>query len=347
MFSFETDSRSSALAGTTGSPSTPPSGESPNLSGDETPVRTPPCVPRYAAQLAPTPLVPVVQDDVTVWCKLEFLNPSGSTKDRIARYILDKAWRRGELNAGTTVIEASSGSTSIAFALACAQMGLRFVAVMPEGVSHERTLIIRAFGGEVRLTPKEGGIRGAIAETERLAAECGGFLPRQFANPDNAEAHRLTTAREILDQMPGHAVDAVVSGVGTGGTLVGMWQGFREQGCRCLPVLARPVDTGDRFDAECCSFSGRIPGVADALSRIFAEAKFDRLRTIEVRADDAIATARRLIAAGFPVGPSSGLNVEAAKAVARELGPDARVVTVFPDRMERYFSTELFGRGSC
>ena len=109
------------------------------------------CTSRYAAQLAPTPLVPVTIDDATVWCKLEFLNPSGSTKDRIARYILDKAWRRGDLSEGQMVIEASSGSTSIAFALACAQMGLPFVAVMPESVSHERTIMIRAFGNAKRL----------------------------------------------------------------------------------------------------------------------------------------------------------------------------------------------------
>ncbi|MCA9104084.1 MAG: cysteine synthase family protein [Planctomycetales bacterium] len=305
------------------------------------------CTSRYAAQLAPTPLVPVTIDDATVWCKLEFLNPSGSTKDRIARYILDKAWRRGDLSEGQMVIEASSGSTSIAFALACAQMGLPFVAVMPESVSHERTIMIRAFGGQVRLTPKSEGIRGAIDETERMAAEHGGFLPRQFANPDNAEAHRLTTSREVLDQIPGHVVDAVVSGVGTGGTLVGMWSGFREQGCRCLPVLARPVNAAGTlsktgYDVECCSFSDRIPGVADSLSRIFAEAELEGLRTIDVPAEAALQTARRLIRAGFPVGPSSGLNVEAALRIARELGPEARVVTVFPDRMERYFSTELF-----
>lgn len=309
--------------------------------------KAPVCTTRYAAQLAATPLVPVTIDGATVWCKLEFLNPSGSTKDRIARYILDKAWRRGDLKPGQTVLEASSGSTSIAFALACAQMQLPFVAVMPEGVSHERTIMIRAFGGEVRLTDRSSGIRGAIAETERLAEELGGFLPRQFSNPDNAEAHRMTTAREVLDQIPGHVVDAVVSGVGTGGTLVGLYSGFCEMGCRCLPVLARPVNSAGGFtktgyDVECCSFSDRIPGVADSLSRIFAEADLEGLQTVNVSAEQALKTARQLILSGFPVGPSSGLNVSAAIEIAKQLGPEARVVTVFPDRMERYFSTELF-----
>ena len=186
-----------------------------------------PACQSYFRHLSPTPLAPVQLDSEgpVVWCKLEFLNPSGSTKDRIARYILEKAWRLGRLKAGDTVIEASSGSTSIAFALACAQMGLRFLAVMPEGVSDERSLIIRAYGGEVRLSPRSEGILGAIAQTERLEAEMSAFLPRQFANADNAEAHRLGTARETLDQIPGGVVDVVVSGVGTGGTLVGLYKG--------------------------------------------------------------------------------------------------------------------------
>src|SRR5579872_1492569 len=145
---------------------------------------------RFIQLISPTPLVRVCLDEngPAIWCKLEFLNPSGSTKDRIARYILEKAWRLGRIKPGDTVIEASSGSTSIAFALASAQMNLRFLAVMPEGVSDERSLIIRAYGGEVRLSPRAAGILGAIAETERIAADTGAFLPRQFANPDNAEA---------------------------------------------------------------------------------------------------------------------------------------------------------------
>src|SRR5882762_6665396 len=128
---------------------------------------------RYLNRVGPTPLVPV-QLAVTrppVWCKLEFLNPSGSTKDRIARFILEKAWRQGRLKCGDLVVEASSGSTSIALALACAQMGLRFRAVMPEGVSNERVLIIRAYGGDVAFTPAALGIRGAIAEVERLGSK--------------------------------------------------------------------------------------------------------------------------------------------------------------------------------
>jgi len=295
--------------------------------------------------LSPTPLVPIRLDDgPAIWCKLDFLNPSGSTKDRIARFIVEKAWREQRIGSDTTVVEASSGSTSIAFALACAQMGLRFVAVMPEGVSNERVKIIRAYGGEVRMTPRAGGIRGAIAETERLAEAGGVFLPRQFSNQDNAAAHRFGTAREILNALPGGAVDAVVSGVGTGGTLVGLYRGFCDAGCRITPVYARPVEWSAAEDAECCSFSTRIPGVVEAISEIFSESALPGLATVEVRGDEAMETTRRLMRKGFPVGPSSGLNYRAAQIMAeRAEMRDAVVVTIFPDRMERYFSTELFG----
>ena len=285
---------------------------------------------------APTPLVRVeLEPGVGVWAKLDFLNPSGSTKDRVARYILEDAQRRSQLHPGDLVIEASSGSTSIAMALACARMGLRFMAVMPEGVSDERTLMIRAFGGEIRMTPRAGGIRGAIAECERLGAEHNAFLPRQFSNILNVEAHQYGTAPEILAALP--EVSAVVSGVGTGGTLMGLALGCRD----AIPVYARPIDYLTS-DPECCSFSARIPGVAECVSRLFREDSLPNLETIEVRAEDAIAVTRRIIASGYPVGPSSGLNYCAALQIARRMGPAANVVTVFPDRMERYFTTRLF-----
>jgi cysteine synthase A len=300
-----------------------------------------PTTSRSLLAVPPTPLAAVALDGgPTVWCKLEFLNPSGSTKDRIARHILGKAWRQGGLKPGDLVVEASSGSTSISLAMACAQLGLRFLAVMPEGVSNERVLIIKGYGGQVRFTNRDGGVRLAIAEAERLAAAEGYFLPRQFSNPDNADAHRVGTAREVLDQIPGGTVGAVVSGVGTGGTLVGMFEGFRETGCPVVPVFAKPVNIVRTPEAECCSFSGRIPGVVDQLSAIFQPERLPGLRTIEVDDEAALDATRRLIRLGYPVGPSSGLNyVAAVEAAASIRGP---VVTVFPDRMERYFTTELF-----
>ena len=307
-----------------------------------------PEINRYHDRTAPTPLVPVRVDDAgpTIWCKLEFLNPSGSTKDRIAGYILSKALRRGEIAPGGTVVEASSGSTSIAMALACAQLGLSFVAVMPEGVSRERRLMIESYGGEVIFSPSGEGMRGALAGAAREAARRGGFSPLQFSNPDNAGAHRYQTAQEIIAQIPGGCVDAVVSGVGTGGTLVGLCQGFGDIGCSVTAFAARPVRGLALDGAECCSFSGRIPGVVDGLSAIYEafRAESKALVELDVSDDEALDVARALIRKGFPVGPSSGLNFRAAMMAADRLGPESHIVTVFPDRMERYFSTELFSQ---
>lgn len=298
---------------------------------------------RYPAELPMTPLVPIQLSAGTpvIWCKCEFLNPSGSTKDRIARHILGKAVERGELPPGSTVIEASSGSTSIAMALVCAQFGLHFIAVMPEGVSNERVLMIRAYGGSIHFCSKEGGVLECVRESERLAADLGAFLPRQFSNPENAEAHEVGTAREILEQIPGRAVDAVVSGVGTGGTLVGLVRGCSRKDHVPRAFLARPVDLGRLWEQECCSFSRRIPGVLECASSLFRESDYRNLKILEVPDEDALRTTRSLIARGFPVGPSSGLNYRAALMAAHEMGP-GNIVTVFPDRMERYFTTDLF-----
>ena len=299
---------------------------------------------RFIQQIAMTPLVPVQleSDSARIWCKLEFLNPSGSTKDRIARYILEKQWRTGRLRKGDMVIEASSGSTSIAFALASAQMGLKFTAVMPESVSNERILIIKSYGGRIILVPKADGMIGAIARAAEEAERTGAFCPCQFANPDNAEAHRVSTGQEILSQIPGAVVHGLVSGVGTGGTIVGLYNAFSQAGCPITPFLARPVEGGSAFEAECHSFSSRVPGVVDGLSKLYSSASLANLKEVNVSDSLAIDTTRKLINRGFPVGPSSGLNYAAAVEAQKILGPDAQIVTVFPDRMERYFSTELF-----
>jgi cysteine synthase A len=302
---------------------------------------------RFVQQVHATPLIPVTLDDgPPIWCKLEFMNPSGSTKDRIARYMLEKAWRRGDIGPGCQVVEASSGSTSIALALMAAQMGLRFVAVMPEGVSRERTLMITAYGGQVELTPAQDGILGAMRRAEQLASQ-GAYYTRQFDNPDNVEAHRVWTGQEILSQIPCGVVDAVVAGVGTGGTIVGLYNAFREAGCPTLAVAARPF-SGEAVggELECCSFafSKRIPGVVECVSKLYRTEAFEALDELQIQDRVALDTTRKLIQRGFPVGPSSGLNYAAAVATARRLGPAARVVTIFPDRMERYFSTELFAQ---
>ncbi len=304
----------------------------------------------YLDLIPQTPLVPILLNDngPAVFCKLEFLNPSGSTKDRIASYILTKAWRNGTIGPGSLVVEASSGSTSIAMALVCAQLGVHFVAVMPEGVSNERLLMIRAFGGEVRLSPTEYGLMGSLDMARRIAEEEGAFLPLQFENPDNAATHRLVTAREIICQVPGETVDAVVSGVGTGGTLVGLYQGFVGHGCQVKPFAAIPIAVESSADnpvfhsPECCSFSTCIPGVVDKMSKLYHPDSLDGLVELQIPDDVAMDTTRQLIRRGYPVGPSSGLNYAAAVEAVKYVEPNATIVTVFPDRMERYFSTGLF-----
>lgn len=299
---------------------------------------------RYIDRLHPTPLVQVAleKNDSNIWCKLEFLNPSRSIKDRIARYIIEKAWRQGKIEKGGWVIEASSGSTAIALALVCAQLELQFLAIMPIGVSKERELMIRAFGAEVLFSPKEEGMQGALLLAEKEEKNRKGFFVKQFENPDNAEAHHLSTAQEILSQIPKGIVDAVVSGVGTGGTIVGLTQGFKEAGCTSTPIIAIPTSPNNIGGLECSSFSTRIPGVVDCLSRLFDKQKMPD--AIEIKIEDTVAleTTRALMRLGFPVGPSSGLNYAAAQIIAKKLEKKAQIVTVFPDGMEKYFSTDLF-----
>ncbi|WP_193214112.1 PLP-dependent cysteine synthase family protein [Luteolibacter marinus] len=312
-------------------------------------IRSVPAGGRFIRQVPPTPLVPVTLDPAlgAVWCKLEFMNPSGSTKDRIARHILEKAWRRGELRAGDTVVEASSGSTSIALALACAQMGLKFVAFIPASATNERGMMIRAYGGEVRRI--DGGMAQVLEEAAAAAAANGWFAARQFENPDNSEAHRLFTGPEILAQMECGCVDAVVSGVGTGGTLRGLWEAFDAAGCEARAFAAIPCG-GKVFggNAECCSlaFSKEVPGVAECLSALYREwqqgPRGGAIEELNIGEDLCLDLTRQLWAQGFPVGPSSGLNYAAALEAKRRLGGDARVITVFPDRMERYFSHRVF-----
>ena len=185
---------------------------------------------RLDALLVATPTVPLDDEGTgcTIWVKLEFLQPSGSTKDRLAAFVLGDAIRQGDIDESTTVVEASSGSTSIALAMACAHLRLRFVAVMPEGVSRERVLIIRRYGGEVELVA--GGPVAAIERAEALgAADPTVFLPRQFANPGNVEAHARGTGPELLRAV-GRPLDGFVAGVGTAGTLMGVARAIRAAG---------------------------------------------------------------------------------------------------------------------
>lgn len=305
---------------------------------------------RYLHRIAATPLVPLSLTPASpvIWCKLEYLNPSGSTKDRIARYILEKAWRLGRLKTGSVVVEASSGSTSIALALCCAQMGMKFLAFIPDTATNERALMIKAYGGEVRKV--SGGMPEVIRAAHDFAEVEGAFLTRQFENEDNAESHEIGTAHEIMSQLPHPQIDAVVSGIGTGGTLVGLHRGFTKSGSSATPIAAIPCCGSSAFSSniECCSlkFSKDVPGVIDGCSQLYARWKQSpdaaKLQEITVTDDDCMDLTHQLWRLGFPVGPSSGLNLGAALKYAEQVSPESVIVTVFPDRMERYFSHKVF-----
>jgi cysteine synthase len=269
---------------------------------------------------ATTPTVEVAGDgEPTVWLKLEYLLPSGSTKDRLAAHVLAEAVARGEVGEATTVVEASSGSTSIAFAMACALLGVRFVAVLPEGASSERLLLIRRYGGEVRSTPAGEGMAGAIAATEAMAAaDDRVFLPRQFTNPANAAAHQRRTGPELLAAVP--LLDGFVASVGTGGTLMGVGRAVRAT--RSAACIARVTVAEGDLDAEQGgpSCTG-IPGVVDCMSGLLDPSELSMEEPVAVPRAEAIATTRELCRRGFPVGPSTGLNVAGARRIARTLGP--------------------------
>jgi cysteine synthase len=280
----------------------------------------------------------------TIWLKLEYQLPSGSTKDRLAAHVLRRAVADGRVHAGTTVVEASSGSTSIALAMACAALGVRFLAVLPGGVSNERLMIIRRYGGDFALVPREGGMAGAIVETERIAAaDPDVFLPRQFTNPDNAAAHELRTGPELVAALraEGATADGFVAAVGTAGTLMGVGRVVRR--ANPAAAVARVLVAGETVDAEqggpsCLG----IPGVVDCLSGLLDEDELGGHPPLEVPRPEAMDAARELARRGFPVGPSSGLNLAGARRLALELGPGHHIATVCCDRMERYFSTDLF-----
>jgi cysteine synthase A len=276
----------------------------------------------------------------TLWLKLDYLLPSGCTKDRMATSIVAHGIACGEVSPATVVAEASSGSTSIALGMVCATVGVRFRAYMPKTVSGERVLMIRRLGGEVVLTPAEQAMPGAVAALLEDSERSGDvYAARQFENPRNVFAHRHSTGPELIQQVGGR-LDGFVAGVGTGGTLMGVAHALRDHGYDTVVAEAKPTATftatGDR------EVVGGIPGVVDGMSKLLDPDAVGLEEPVRVPEPEAIATAREFGGRGLGVGPSSGLNIAAARRLAARLGPGHHVGTVLPDRMERYFSTELF-----
>lgn len=289
-----------------------------------------------------TPTVPYgdASSGCTLWLKLDYLLPSGCTKDRMATNIIAYAIASGEVTSSSTVAEASSGSTSIALAMVCATVGVPFRAYMPKTVSGERVLMIRRLGGDVVLTSAEEGMDGAVAALLRDSKDDPSvYAARQFENPRNVFAHRHSTGPELIQQV-GTRLHGFVAGVGTGGTLMGVAHALRDHGYDTVVAQALPVATldaeGDRVVV------GGIPGVVEGMSKLLDPVAVGLEDPIAVPEPEALATAREFGSQGMGIGPSSGLNIAAARRLAARLGPGHQVGTILPDRMERYFSTALF-----
>jgi len=287
-----------------------------------------------------TPLLELMRiSDGTVFAKAEFLNPGGSIKDRVAKYLLDQAEKTGRLRPGMTIAEATSGNTGIGVTLVGVHKGYRVVIVMPEDMSEERKKIIRALGAELILTPADKGIPGAVDHRDEMAAaDPNIFVVGQFSNPDNPEAHYLTTGPEVWRQMEGD-VAAFVAGVGSGGTIGGAGKFLKERNPEVRLVAVEPANAAALLGHE--PGLHQIQGIGDGfIPPVLDTSLLDDVVT--VTDDDAIETTRRLAREeGLLVGTSSGANVWAALRVSEQLGPGRNVVTVLPDRAERYFSTSL------
>ncbi len=275
-----------------------------------------------------------------VYAKLEFYNPTSSVKDRIGIAMVDSAEKKGELKAGGTIVEATSGNTGIALAMVGAARGYKVILTMPDSMSKERRMLLRAFGAELVLTPAAEGMRGAIAKAEELGAKDGAVLVRQFENEANVQIHRETTAEEIWRDTDGN-VAAVVAGIGTGGTITGVGQVLKARNPNikifAVEPAASPLLTGGSPAGHPIQGIGAnfIPNILD--TKIYDE-------VFDVTADDAVAYARRTAAEeGILVGISSGAAIWAASQVAKR--PEfagKSIVVIVPSFGERYLSTILY-----
>jgi cysteine synthase A len=285
-------------------------------------------------RLAPT-------EGCQIYGKLEARNPAGSVKDRIGVSMIRAAERSGALQKGMTIVEPTSGNTGISLAMVAATLGYRLVLTMPESMSVERRQVMASYGAEIVLTPAQEDMPGAIRRAEEIAvAEAPNcFMPQQFHNPANPEAHRRTTAQEILEATQGQ-LDVFVAGVGTGGTITGVGSVLKEEIPGICIVAVEPARSAVLAGGE-AGLHG-IQGIgAGFVPEVLDESLIDEV--IAIDDDEAFHYARRLAREeGLLLGPSSGANVAASIQVARRLQSDQRLVTVFCDTGFRYFSVEGF-----
>jgi cysteine synthase A len=280
------------------------------------------------------------EGSATIYGKVEFFNPGGSVKDRICLSMINEAEQQGKLKPGGTIVEPTSGNTGIGLALVAAVRGYKLILVMPESMSMERASLLSSYGAQLVLTPAWEGMKGSIKEAESILAQNSSyFMPDQFSNPANPAMHKATTALEIWSAMEGK-IDAFVAAVGTGGTITGCGEVFKEKN-PCVKVIA--VEP-----ASSAVLSGGDPGPhkiqgigAGFIPKVLNRTILDRV--ITVTDDEAYQTAKQLSKKeGLLVGISAGANVFAAQKIAEELGPGKNVVTILCDTGERYISIEKY-----
>jgi cysteine synthase A len=282
-----------------------------------------------------------------IWAKLEYLNPSGSIKDRIALRMIEEAERSGKITAGATIVEPTSGNTGIALALVCALKGYRMIAVVPEAVSRERRMLVEQLGGRVEVVKDDGiegvskvDMEGVVRRAHELVAKIpNSYMPDQFMNESNPCAHAETTAAEILEQTNGR-LTAFVAACGTGGTFTGVAQVLKATRPEVRNIAVEP--SGSAVLSGRASGHHKIQGIGEGfIPKVMHQALADEI--VAVSDDEAFATARRLWKEeGIMGGISSGANVYAALKIGAGMQPGSVIVTIIADSGLRYLSTELF-----
>ena len=283
----------------------------------------------------------VPEDAADVYVKMEFFNPAGSIKDRIALAMIEKAEAEGKLKPDDTIIEPTSGNTGIGLASVAAAKGYHLIIVMPETMSVERRKLMQGYGAELILTPGADGMKGSIAKAQELVDTKGYFMPMQFENPANPAIHEATTGQEIIDAFGKDDLpDAFVAGVGTGGTLSGIGHALKKVDPNVKVYALEPAESPLLKEGK--AGKHKIQGIsAGFIPKTLDQEVYDGI--IEVSSDDAIKTGQAVgRLEGFLPGISAGANIYGAIELAKQLGKGKKVVTVSPDGGDRYLSTDLF-----
>ncbi|GGC81279.1 cysteine synthase A [Enterococcus wangshanyuanii] len=282
----------------------------------------------------------VPEDAADVFVKLEFFNPGGSVKDRVALSMIEAAEKDGHLKKGDTIVEPTSGNTGIGLSMVGAAKGYQVIIVMPDTMSIERRKLMQAYGAQLLLTPGAEGMKGAIAKASELAEQDGYFMPMQFENPANAQTHEKTTGKEIQDAFGPSGLDAFVAGVGTGGTITGVGKELKRVYPAISIVAVEPLESPVLEGGS--PSPHKIQGIgAGFVPKILDTEIYEQIAAVP--SETAMETARQLaVQEGLLVGISAGAAVYAAIEKAKELGKGKKVLTVVPDNGERYLSTALY-----